>query len=132
MSGDGVPLQEFVEESFELLRGMEETILEWDSRPGDRTLVDSLFRAIHTIKGGAGVVMRLDLSDYAHRLEGLLDQVRSGHLACSKELISTLLVAIDCLGMFLTSIEGVEKVDSSRSEERRVGKECRSRWSPYH
>ena len=25
-----------------------------------------------------------------------------------------------------------EKVDGNRSEERRVGKECRSRWSPYH
>ena len=30
------------------------------------------------------------------------------------------------LSMFL------EKVDAKRSEERRVGKECRSRWSPYH
>ena len=116
MPGDGVPLQEFVEESFELLRGMEATILEWDSRPGDRTLVDSLFRAIHTIKGGAGVVKRLDLSDYAHRLEGLLEQVRSGQLACSKELISTLLDAVDCLNMFLTSIDGADKVDSSRIE----------------
>ena len=28
--------------------------------------------------------------------------------------------------------ENTEKVLSSRSEERRVGKECRSRWSPYH
>ena len=26
----------------------------------------------------------------------------------------------------------VEKIDAARSEERRVGKECRSRWSPYH
>ena len=31
----------------------------------------------------------------------------------------------------LTSIEGTVEVDF-RSEERRVGKECRSRWSPYH
>src|SRR2546430_13170121 len=28
--------------------------------------------------------------------------------------------------------EWVEKADNDRSEERRVGKECRSRWSPYH
>ena len=67
MPGDGVPLQEFVEESSELLQGMEEIILEWDNRPGDRALVDALFRTVHTIKGGAGVVMRMDLSDYAHR-----------------------------------------------------------------
>ena len=30
----------------------------------------------------------------------------------------------------LTAIK--EEIDSNRSEERRVGKECRSRWSPYH
>ena len=48
MSGDGVPLQEFVEESSELLQGMEELILEWDNRPGDRALVDALFRTVHT------------------------------------------------------------------------------------
>ena len=28
--------------------------------------------------------------------------------------------------------DGVASADSERSEERRVGKECRSRWSPYH
>ena len=30
------------------------------------------------------------------------------------------------------SFEAIKESDSSRSEERRVGKECRSRWSPYH
>ena len=28
--------------------------------------------------------------------------------------------------------KGIEQADAERSEERRVGKECRSRWSPYH
>ena len=111
-----MPLQEFVEESSELLQGMEEVILEWDNRPGDRALVDALFRTVHTIKGGAGVVMRMDLSDYAHRLESLLDRVRSGQLVHSKELVSILLDAVDCLGMFLTSIDGAEKLDNSRIE----------------
>ena len=36
--------------------------------------------------------------------------------------------AIDVIDQIVTSVE----VDLSRSEERRVGKECRSRWSPYH
>ena len=30
------------------------------------------------------------------------------------------------------SFEKIKKIDKPRSEERRVGKECRSRWSPYH
>ena len=32
----------------------------------------------------------------------------------------------------LRMLAGLEPVDAGRSEERRVGKECRSRWSPYH
>ena len=32
----------------------------------------------------------------------------------------------------LAVLEGIDKSELTRSEERRVGKECRSRWSPYH
>ena len=36
-------------------------------------------------------------------------------------------------GQFNARLDGIEKSQGSdRSEERRVGKECRSRWSPYH
>ena len=34
--------------------------------------------------------------------------------------------------MFSQMIPAIDKIDRIRSEERRVGKECRSRWSPYH
>ena len=32
----------------------------------------------------------------------------------------------------ITIFKGTDSGDAKRSEERRVGKECRSRWSPYH
>ena len=41
------------------------------------------------------------------------------------------LVAVEAQGAILRDAEGREYIDG-RSEERRVGKECRSRWSPYH
>ena len=63
MTTDNIPVAEFVEESIDLLQQMEEAALELDVRPGDRALVDQLFRGMHTIKGGAAVVMRLDLAD---------------------------------------------------------------------
>ena len=44
MTADYIPIAEFVEESIELLQQMEEAVLELDSRPGDRALVDQLFR----------------------------------------------------------------------------------------
>ncbi|HIM99434.1 MAG TPA: chemotaxis protein CheA [Gammaproteobacteria bacterium] len=114
MTTDNIPVAEFVEESIELLQQMEEAILELDSRPGDRALVDQLFRGMHTIKGGAAVVMRPDLADYTHRLESLLDQVRRGQVSAGKTLISTLLEAIDCVGLFISGIPGGLAVDQTR------------------
>ena len=114
MTTDYIPVAEFVEESIELLQQMEEAVLELDSRPGDRALVDQLFRGMHTIKGGAAVVMRPDLADYAHRLESLLDQVRRGQVSAGKTLISTLLEAIDCVGLFISGIPGGLAVDQTR------------------
>src|SRR5260370_33431669 len=43
---------------------------------------------------------------------------------------SRLIVDGDCAGLYMQ--RGEEKQRTHRSEERRVGKECRSRWSPYH
>ena len=114
MTTDNIPVAEFVEESIELLQQMEEAALELDVRPGDRALVDQLFRGMHTIKGGAAVVMRPDLADYAHRLESLLDQVRDGRVSAGKTLISTLLEAIDCVGLFISGIQGGLAVDQTR------------------
>ena len=114
MTTDNIPVAEFVEESIELLQQMEEAVLELDSRPGDRALVDQLFRGMHTIKGGAAVVMRPDLADYTHRLESLLDQGRRGQVSAGKTLISTLLEAIDCVGLFISGIPGGLAVDQTR------------------
>src|SRR3972149_2791217 len=41
-------------------------------------------------------------------------------------------VGIDCIVLHHDERSGGQAVDRRRSEERRVGKECRSRWSPYH
>ena len=41
-------------------------------------------------------------------------------------------IDLDAMGATVTALENANKAMGSRSEERRVGKECRSRWSPYH
>jgi len=47
-------------------------------------------------------------------------------------LIATVKDASAELGEFLSSVAAQTRPPDERSEERRVGKECRSRWSPYH
>ena len=58
-------------------------------------------------------------------------------MACEAGLVAaSALEAMICFVTFLIAIKPVKPCDGSvfttRSEERRVGKECRSRWSPYH
>ena len=52
--------------------------------------------------------------------------------AASKEEIKAIKVDPKCEKKEVNAIQKEETKESKRSEERRVGKECRSRWSPYH
>src|SRR3989449_10671138 len=49
-----------------------------------------------------------------------------------RRVLSCMTLAAMQDGKHITTIEGLERDGNLRSEERRVGKECRSRWSPYH
>ena len=111
MTPDQLPLEEFLEEADDLIQELESSLLELESNLEDRSIIDRIFRAMHTIKGGAGMVMQSELSEYAHHLESLLDQVRSGVVGCTSELVSTLLKANDCIIGFIKKIRGEGEVD---------------------
>ena len=99
-------LEEFVEEVDEILQDLEQGILQLEAQPRKKSLVDRIFRNMHTIKGGAGMVMQTELADYAHRFENLLDRVRSGEIICSPEMATLLLDALDGLNCFMDRIRG--------------------------
>ena len=113
MTPDQLPLEEFLEEADDLIQELESSLLELESNLEDRSIIDRIFRAMHTIKGGAGMVMQSELSEYAHHLESLLDQVRSGVVGCTSELVSTLLKANDCIIGFIKKIRGEGEVDEN-------------------
>ena len=73
-------LEEFVEEIEEILQELEEGVLLLEDQPKKRSLIDQLFRNMHTIKGGAGMVQQKEMADYAHHFENLLDKARSGEI----------------------------------------------------
>ena len=67
------------------------------------------------------------------QLQGVLEGVLSGvELSRSAGMVDS--AKVDTVACFINAkrIEGCSEKTLSRSEERRVGKECRSRWSPYH
>ena len=99
-------LEEFVEEVDEILQDLEQGILQLEAQPRKKSLVDRIFRNMHTIKGGAGMVMQTDLANYAHKFENLLDRVRSGEIICTPKMATLLLDALDGLNSFMDRIRG--------------------------
>ena len=111
MTPDQLPTDEFIEEAGDLLQELESALLQLETTPQNSQLIDQVFRCVHTIKGGAGMVMQPELADYAHQLESLLERVRSGILPCTVELVSLLLESLDCLNSFVAFVRGEGEVN---------------------
>src|SRR5690606_15909766 len=67
----------------------------------DPELVNEAFRAIHTLKGLAGIFSAVELGQLAHKLEDLLGEVRLGRTALGPELLDVLFAAIDVMQGFI-------------------------------
>ena len=93
--------QTFFEESFEGLEAMEAALLQLDPDAPDAETVNTIFRAAHSIKGGAGTFGFSEIADFTHDLETLLDQVRSAQRQPDQDLIDVVLRSVDVLRALL-------------------------------
>ncbi|BFI97051.1 MAG: chemotaxis protein CheA [Rhodanobacter sp.] len=91
----------FFEESLEGLDAMEAALLALDSGSTDHELVHTIFRAAHSIKGGAATFGFADVAAFTHVAESLLEEVRSERRAVDANLTDLLLRSVDCLRAML-------------------------------
>ena len=87
----------FFEEADELLAEMESHLLELDVDNPDVERLNAIFRAAHSIKGGAGTFGFEALQRTTHLLENLPDYTRRGELALRRDIVDTFLEAKDLL-----------------------------------
>ena len=111
ISDDKVVQAVFLEEASEILKEIERDLLDLETSPDNRTLVDGLFRHLHTLKGSAGVAGMDELAHYTHAVESMLDEVRNGRISMSSVLASLLLEALDCLKGFIAEASGEGPLD---------------------
>ena len=89
------PAQTFRQEATELLDQLEQALLDLERRSGDADLVNTAFRALHTIKG-SGAMFGFDrVAQFTHHMETAFDLVRNGKAAASAALIAVTLAAKD-------------------------------------
>ncbi|PCJ21927.1 MAG: chemotaxis protein CheA [Gammaproteobacteria bacterium] len=101
----------FFEESFEGLDTMENGLLALSPGSEDDESINEIFRAAHSIKGGAGTFGFSVVSDFTHDLETLLDEMREGIRAVSQDLVDLMLRAVDCLREMLESFRAKNEPD---------------------
>ncbi len=97
------------EEAAELLTEMEAALLELEDRPEEPSLINRVFRAMHTIKGAANMFGLNDIAGLTHEVETVYDKVRSGILPCTPILLDLSFKAKDLIWEL---IETPDEVDS--------------------
>jgi len=93
MSSD--PTDTFRQEARELLEQLEQGLLDLEQNPQNAELVDSIFRALHTIKGSGAMFGFTDVAAFVHEFETAFDRVRKGLSPVTAELVAIALDAKD-------------------------------------
>lgn len=86
---------DFLIEAGEMVEKLGEQLVELENRPDDLNLLNAIFRAFHTVKGGAGFLVIPQLVEVCHRAEELFGVLRSGKRKVDAALMDAALAALD-------------------------------------
>jgi two-component system chemotaxis sensor kinase CheA len=106
--------QTFFQECEEQLAELEQGLLILEGGDADPETVNAIFRAVHSIKGGAGAFHLEDLVRFAHAFETTLDHLRSGRLTATPAGSKVMLRAADLLADLVRSARDGGSVDLDR------------------
>ncbi len=94
----------FIEEAREHLQNCNNQLLELERNPGDKELIQEIFRSAHTIKGMSATMGFEDMANLTHQMENVLDALRNEEIAYSVDILDLLFEALDYLETMLDSI----------------------------
>ena len=106
-------LSVFIQEAREQLAEMENGLMRMEQGERDPEILNAVFRAAHTIKGGSGVAELPMVEKFTHVVENALDKLRNNEIGISDALISTILNCCDHLAALLDlAVAGVREPDA--------------------
>src|SRR5579872_1887992 len=104
------PTEVFRQEASELFETLEAALLDLCQRPDDRELVDSAFRALHTIKGSGAMFGFDKVASFTHEFETAFDLVRKGEIKPTQDLVSVALAAKDYIRALIETPEATDSI----------------------
>jgi two-component system chemotaxis sensor kinase CheA len=112
-------LQIFIDESLEHLADIQNDLLAIEAAGADidENLVNKVYRAAHSIKGGAGFMGLTNIKNLTHEMENILGKIRSSEMVPDAEIINMLLLASDALVELINNITQSNDIDISHHIE---------------
>ena len=117
-------LVQFVIESRELAAQAADGLLRLERSPQDAECLDQVFRAFHTLKGGAGIVEFAAMERAVHAAEELLSEARTGRRKITTAVVEGCLASLDQVGQWLDTLEssGALPADADELAEALIGR----------
>ena len=101
---DNELLQDFLIEAGELLDALDTQLVGLEQMPDDKDLLNAIFRAFHTIKGGAGFLEVTPLVEVCHRAEDIFNLLRNGELKVTPAIMDVMLRVLDALNTMFANL----------------------------
>lgn len=96
---------DFITESNEHIESSEAGLLELESKPDDKEVLNTIFRSFHTIKGMAGFLNLTEIGALAHSAENLLDLARKGELILADKNMDVIFESVDMLKKMIAGLK---------------------------
>jgi len=103
--------KKFIEEAKELLNSLESSLLELEQNPAKSSLINEIFRVMHSLKGSGAMFGFTRISSFTHDLETVYSGIRSGRLMVSKHLIDISFQSLDLIRDLLKGGETSTELD---------------------
>ncbi|GAA0705452.1 chemotaxis protein CheA [Dyella marensis] len=95
---------DFLVEAGELVQRLGEQLVALEEAPRDAELLNAVFRAFHTVKGGAGFLGIDPMVQLCHHAEDLLNEARAGHVLIDAARMDALLEALDLVNAMMAAL----------------------------
>jgi two-component system chemotaxis sensor kinase CheA len=114
----------YFDECSELLTELEEQFMAIEEGDHDAERLNAVFRAIHSIKGGAGAFGFTKLVEFAHSFETLLDFVRDGRVELNDEVVALCIRSSDLVADFVSAAQEDRELDEGYGAEQKAAFEA--------
>ncbi len=106
----------YLEEANELLDNLESALLQLDETPDEKSLIEEVFRIMHTLKGNSSMFGFGNIAEFIHNLETIYDIIRSGKKEVTKELIDITLASMDHIKQIIDDHDLADASNKDRHE----------------